>query len=165
MANRRISSKQLLETPNDDDAINAVLMTDGAHFHLPGYVNKQNYRYWAAENPQQLHQRPLHSDKLTVRCGIISFGVLGPYFFEDNEGAAVTVTSERYVEMLRSFCEPELRRRRIDLPSVWLQQDGATAHTARASMSVPREIFSQYVTSRGGDVPWPAPSLNLSACD
>jgi hypothetical protein len=25
-------------------------MTDEAHFHLSGYVNKQNYRYWAAEN-------------------------------------------------------------------------------------------------------------------
>jgi hypothetical protein len=52
-------------------------------------VNKQNYRYWAAENPQELHQRPLRSDKLTVWCGITSFGVLGPYFFEDNENAAV----------------------------------------------------------------------------
>jgi hypothetical protein len=55
MANRRNSSKQLLETLNDDDAINAILMTDEVHFRLSGFVNKQNYRYWAAENPQQLH--------------------------------------------------------------------------------------------------------------
>jgi hypothetical protein len=91
MANRRISSKQLLETPNDDDAINALLVTDKAHCLLPGYMNKQNYRYWAAENPQELHQGPLHSDKLTVWCGIAAFGVLSPYVFEHNEGAAVTV--------------------------------------------------------------------------
>jgi len=39
--------------------------------------------------------------------------------FEDNECAAVTVTSERYVAMLRNFCEPELRHRGIDLSSVW----------------------------------------------
>jgi len=82
---------------NDDGVINTVLMTDEAHFHLSGYVNKQNYRYWAPENSQELHQRPLHSEILTVSCGIISFGVLGPYFFEDNEGGAVTVTLERYV--------------------------------------------------------------------
>ena len=132
MANRRISSEQLLEMLNDDGVINTVLMTDAAHFQLSGYVNKRNYRYWAPENPQDLHQRPFHSERLTVWCGIASFGVLGPYFFEDNEGAAVTVTSERYVTMLRIFREPELRHRGIDLSSVWFQQDGSTAHTARA---------------------------------
>jgi hypothetical protein len=50
MANRRISSKKLLEKLNDVATINAVLMTDEAHFHLSGYVNKQNYRRWTAEN-------------------------------------------------------------------------------------------------------------------
>jgi len=100
---------------------------------------------------------------LTVWCGIASFGVLGSYFFEDNKGATVTVTSERYVAMLRNFCEPELRRRGIDSSSVCFQQDGATAHTARASMSVLREMFPQHVISRAGDVPLPARSPDLSA--
>ena len=164
-ANRRISSEQLLEMLNDDGVINTVLMTDEAHFHLSGYVNKQNFRYWAHENPQQLHQRPLRSKRLNVWCGIASFRVLGPYFFEDNEGAAATVTSECYVAMPRNFCEPELHRRGIDLSSVWLQQDGVTAHTGRASMSVLREMFSQHVISHSGNVPWLAHSPDLSACD
>ena len=43
MANRRISSEQLLEILNDGGVINSLLMTDEAHFHLSGYVNKQNY--------------------------------------------------------------------------------------------------------------------------
>ena len=165
MANRRISSEQLLEMLNDDGIISTLLMTDEAYFHLSGYMNKQNYRYWAPENPQELHQHPLHSEGLTVWCGIASFGVLGPYCFEDKDDAAVTVTSERYVAMLRNFCEPELRRRGIDLSSVWFQQDGATAHTARASMSVLRGMFPQNVISRGGDVLWLARSPDLSACD
>jgi len=118
VANRRISSEQLLEMLNDVGVISTLLMTDEAHFHLSGYVNKQNYGSWAPENPQGLHQRPLHSERLTVWCGIASFGVLGPYYFEDNEGSAVTVTSEHYVAMLRNFCEPELRRRGIDLSLV-----------------------------------------------
>jgi len=148
VANRRISSEQLVEMLNYD-----------------GVINKRNCRYWAPENPQELHQRPVHSERLTVWSGIASFGALGPYFFEDNEGAAVTVTSECYVAMLRNFCEPELRRRGIDLSSVRFQQDGATAHTARASMSVLREMFPRPVISRGGDVPWPTLSPDLSACD
>ena len=40
-----------------------VLMSDEAHFHLNGAVNKQNCRYWAAENPREIHQKPLHSPK------------------------------------------------------------------------------------------------------
>jgi len=84
MANCRISSEQFLEMLNDDGVISTLLMIDETHFHLSGYVNKQNYRYWAPENPQELHQRPLHNKRLTVWCGIASFGILGPYFFEDN---------------------------------------------------------------------------------
>jgi len=127
-------------------------------------MEQPNYHYWAPENPQELHQRPLHIERLTVWCGITSFGVLGPYFFEDSKGAAVTETSKRYVAMLRNFCEPELRRRGINLSSVWFQQDGATAHTAWASMSVLLEMFPQHVISRGSNVPWPTCSPDVSAC-
>jgi hypothetical protein len=34
----------------------AILMTDEAHFHLYGCANKQNFRCWGEESPQQLHQ-------------------------------------------------------------------------------------------------------------
>jgi len=70
MANHRISSEQLLKMVNDDGVINTLLMTDEAHFHLSSYVNKQNYCYWAPENPQELHQRPLHSKRLTILSGV-----------------------------------------------------------------------------------------------
>jgi hypothetical protein len=43
----------------------SLYLTDEAHFHLSGYVNKQNFRYWAEETPQQLHQRPLHCERMT----------------------------------------------------------------------------------------------------
>ena len=48
---------------------------------------------------------------------------------------------------------------------MWFLQDGATAHTARASMTVVRQMFPQHVVSRFGDVPWPPRSPDLSACD
>jgi hypothetical protein len=79
-------------------------------------------------------------------------------FFEDNTGAVVTVTSDRYVEMLRNFLKPELRRRGIDLRTLWFQQDGATAQKARTSMNVVRELFPQHIISRYCKVQWPARS-------
>jgi len=104
MANHGISSEQLLEMLNDDGVIITVLMIEEAHIHLSGYVNKQDYHYWAPENPQELISVFSIAKDLTVYCGIASFGVLGLYFFEVNEGAAVTATSERYVAILRNFC-------------------------------------------------------------
>ena len=61
-----------------------LISSDEAHFHLSGTVNKQNFRYWATENLQEIHQRPLHTPYVTVWCAFAEFGVLGPYFFEEN---------------------------------------------------------------------------------
>ena len=68
-----------------------TICSDEAHFHLSGMVNKQNFRYWSQNNPCELHQRPLHSPKVIVWCAMGSFGMWGPYFFEE-EGTTVTVT-------------------------------------------------------------------------
>lgn len=48
---------------------------------------------------------------------------------------------------------------------MWFQQDGATAHTATASMLVVRGMFPQHVISRFGDIPWPSRSPDLTVCD
>ena len=69
-------------------------MTDEAHLQLDGYANKQNCRYWASENPLNLHEQPLHSQKVTVWCAISTSGIIGPYFFEENN-QTVTVNSDR----------------------------------------------------------------------
>ena len=55
----------------------------------------QNISYWALKNPEYLHQRPRHSQKLTLWFGVASSGDSGPYFFETSEGSAVTATPER----------------------------------------------------------------------
>ena len=141
-----------------------IIMSDEAHFHLNGTVNKQNLRYWAPENPRNIHERPLHSARVTVWCAVAPFGVIGPYFFEE-DGVTVTVNSERYIHMLNNFLRPELRRRRINMRNVYFQQDGATAHTAHAPMNVLRNMFPGCLISRFGDVPWPPRSPDMSSCD
>jgi len=47
----------------DNEFLDKLWMSDEAHFHLTGYVNKQNYRYWADSNLKEVHERPLHSSK------------------------------------------------------------------------------------------------------
>ena len=136
-------------------------MSDKAHFHLNGPVNKQNLRYWAPENPRNIQERPLHSARVTVWCAVALFGFIGPYFFEE-DGVTVTVNWERYIHTLNNFLRPELRRRPINTRNVYFQQDGATAH---APMNVLRNMFPGRLISRFGNVPCPPRSSDLSSCD
>lgn len=146
------------------DLMDNLIMSDEAHFSLSGFVNKQNFRYWCAEQPMQLHEKPLHAEKITVWCGIATFGIIGPYFFEENN-RTVTVTSERYLQMLQTFLTAELRRLRVEDQEIWFQQDGATSHTARIVMEFLRNKFPGRLISRNGDLAWPARSPDLTAPD
>lgn len=162
---KRLNFAREMEAIFDQNENIILFTTDEAHFHLNGTVNQQNYRYWSDENPKLMHERPLHSPKVTVWCAVSSIFVIGPYFFEDDNGTTVTVTSERYRQMFTEFFLPELRRKRIPIRQVWFQQDGATAHTARNSMEAIRAVFRGRIISRFGDIDWPPRSPDLSMCD
>ena len=149
----------LTENP---DLPNNLLMSDAAHFHLHGTVNKQNFRYWSAANPHELHQRHTYEPKVTVWCGVWSRGASGPYLFEDEDGKTITVTSQRYTETISEFLSPNFPPNNDTL---WFQQDGATAHRAVISIAALRRLFPQRVISRFGDVPWPPRSPDLTAPD
>jgi len=97
----------------EEDPELVILTSDEAHFHLNGRVSKQNFRCWSTINPQQLHEHPLHCDRVTVWIAVTKFGVIGPYFLEEN-GRSVTVNSARYVVMIRNILIPELRRRLLN---------------------------------------------------
>lgn len=161
--NRMNFCQEMLQRLNgDENLIHHMFMSDEAHFHLNGYVNKQNSRYWSAENPLQLHEKPLHSPKVTVWCALSSSGIIGPFFFQDDRENATTVNAARYTGMVRTFLTQELVR----FPQItWFQQDGATCHTARVSMTALRELFPNHIISINGDIVWPARSPDLSACD
>jgi hypothetical protein len=92
--------KTMLDILNDDPTVlKRLVLFDEAHFHLLGYVNKQNFRYWDDHHPEQMVAISLHTAKVTVWCGVSAFGIIGPYFFEENN-RTVTVTAARYQVML-----------------------------------------------------------------
>ena len=166
--NRKTVWEVLLNALDNDD-LNHNFLTDEANFQLCGNVISQTCRYWATENPHNIHQKPLHSEQVIVWCGVASFGVISPYFFEDEAGRqagrAVTVNSACYTEMLRTFLELELQRLGVETQTLWFQQDGATAHTARTAMWVLNEMFPACMISQRGNIEWPARLPDLSACD
>ena len=94
-----------------------LIMSDEVHFHLNGTLIKQNFQYWASENPRELHQRPLYSPKVTVWCGLEKCGIFGLFFFEEGK-ETTTVTSDRYIRMFENCFLPELRRRGINRTSM-----------------------------------------------
>lgn len=60
-----------------------IVFTDEAHFHLDGYVNKQNYRIWGTEKPA-IRTKPLHPERVTAWAGMSSKGIIGPIFIDGN---------------------------------------------------------------------------------
>ncbi|GFW46362.1 putative DD41D transposase [Trichonephila clavipes] len=111
-----------------------ILFSDEAHFWLNGYVNKQNCRIWSEANPQVYVETPLHPETLTIWCALWAGGIIGPYFFKNDEG--------------HNF-----------------QQDGATCHTARATIDLLKDTFGDRLISRFGPVNWPTRSCDLTALD
>jgi hypothetical protein len=134
-------------------------MCDDAYFKLYGTVNKQNFRYRSAENPHQLHQRPLYDPKVTVSCAVWSREVIGPYFFENEDGQAITVISQHCRETINEFLALKFPPNH----NLWFQQDGAGTHTAVKSITAICHLFPQRVISRFGDTPWPPRSPDLTA--
>ncbi|GFW89659.1 uncharacterized protein TNCV_1025431 [Trichonephila clavipes] len=140
-----------------------ILFSDEAHFWLNGYVNKENCRIWSEANPQVYVETPLHPEKLTVWCALWAGEIIGPYFFKNDEGHNVTVNGGRYRAMITNFFIPELNNH--DVQDLWFQQDGATCHTARATIDLLKDTFGDSLISRFGPVNWPPRSCDLTPLD
>ena len=52
-----------------------------------------------------------------------------------------------------------------DIGNIWFQQDGATCHTAEATLDVLRPVFKDRNINRRADVVWPPRSCNLTLLD
>ncbi|GFV32840.1 putative DD41D transposase [Trichonephila clavipes] len=137
-----------------------ILFSDEAPFWFNCYVNKQNCRIWSEANPQVYVETPLHPEKLTVWCALWAGGIIGSYFFKNDEGHNVTVTDDRYRAMITNFFTPELNNH--DAQELWFQQDGATCHTVRATIDLLKDTFGDRLISHFGPVNWPPRSCDLT---
>ncbi|GFV98983.1 transposable element Tcb1 transposase [Trichonephila clavipes] len=65
--------------------------------------------------------------------------------------------------MITNFFIPELNNH--DVQELWFQQDGATCHTARATIDLLKDTFGDRLISRFGPVNWPSRSCDLTPLD
>lgn len=76
---RRAFANWILQmNANDNNFCDKIIFSDEAHFHLNGYVNKQNCRIWGNENPREIHEIPMHAQRVTVWYGFWAEGIIGP---------------------------------------------------------------------------------------
>ena len=87
--------KQLM----NDDGINVkqFFIPDGAYFYLHRDINKQNYRFWAHENPHITESKERKRQKVTVRCAPSATQIFEPVFIEEN------ITGDVYNTLLNFF--------------------------------------------------------------
>jgi hypothetical protein len=125
-----------------------------ALFHLQGYIETQNNRYWTSQYPQLTHEVPLHPVKVGILCAVGSSRVVAPVLFNG------TINYEKYVQVILGQSFPELTE--VERLCGRFQQDSATAHTARISMQPLSDVFGDRIVSSGM---WPARSPDLNPCD
>ena len=65
--------------------------------------------------------------------------------------------------MITNFLWPELNG--MDVEDVWFQQDGATCHSANATMVLLNEKFPGRIISRNSEVNWSPRSCDLTPLD
>jgi len=80
----------MLGSLNEDTGVpNNVLTTDEAYLRVSYFVIKQNVRYRAPVCPREMHERPLYSPKVTIRCGVGTFENVGLLFSDIGEDVTV----------------------------------------------------------------------------
>ncbi len=96
---------------------------------------------------------------------VASFGIIVPYFFEENN-KTVRVNTERLVNIIENFVIPKLKKMK-NCSFLWFQQDGAIPHTAKKTMAVLKRAFRNRIIFiySGNDIQWPPRSPDLSICD
>lgn len=148
----------------DPNFLKNICFSDESTFHLTGYVNRHNCRYWCQENPNEIieahTQRP---QKRNVWAGILANEIIGPFFIDGN------LDGPKYLLLLHNEIVPSMRasatRQNIPWADVFFQQDGAPAHFSRMVRDYLDLVFPNRWIGRHGTIFWPPRSPDLTPLD
>ena len=155
----------LEKTEQNGNRVNNVWFSDEVHFHLDGVVNSRNNVFWGTQVPDEVSHRPLHSAKVTAWCALSSIGIIGPFWFQDDQGKTTTVNQKRYQQVIRKFSRSLKRGKGVILKEQWFMQDGAAPHAANDTVKLLREKIEERIISRRTENPWAPHSPDLNPLD
>lgn len=140
---------------------NMVLFSDESTFHKNGHVNRHNMHYYSDENPHIMRQVDAqHRWSVNVWAGILGERIIGPYFFGGS------LTGAMYLNFLQNDL-PELLE---NVPlhtrrNLWIQHDGAPPHFCVPVRDFLNQHYPNRWIGRGGPIPWPPRSPDLTKPD
>lgn len=146
---------------DDPQFFDYVMFSDEACFQSSGHLNRHNSHYWSDVNPRWYRAIDTqHRWSVNVWCGIVNGYLVGPHFFNDN------LNGPRFLEFLMDhlpglFDDVDLQTRQ----RMWFQLDGAPPHYALIVREWLDHHFPGSWIGRGGPVPWPPRSPDLTAPD
>lgn len=148
----------------DPNFLKNVCFSDESTFHLNGYVNRHNCRYWCEANPHEYRQsHTQRPQKINVWAGILGNEIIGPFFIDGN------LDGPKYIIMLHNDIVPAMKasaaRQNIPWADVYFQQDGAPAHYARLVRQYLDIVFPNRWIGRLGPRAWPPRSPDLTPLD
>lgn len=140
-----------------------ILWTDESKFDNDGITNYHNVHFWAPKENRNPNKRPKGSQRrfsLNVWMGIIDNNLIGPFFLPNN------LNAESYENFLRNdlfglMQDVPLETRR----HMWYQHDGCPAHFRITVRQWLDQNFPNRWIGRGGPIPWPARSPDLTPMD
>jgi hypothetical protein len=69
-----------------------VLFVEEVWFHVSGYVNTQNNRYWSAVNHMVIEVASLNYRMVGVWCALVAATIIQPIFFLDRKHSSICST-------------------------------------------------------------------------
>lgn len=161
---RRVAfCRHLLHTDVDDiNFLRRILWTDESKFDKEGIVNYHNLHHWAkkGENPRVKRQRGFQRRfSVNVWAGVIGNKLIGPYYLPD------TLNGHNYLEFLINDLPQLVEEVFQEDAAIIFQHDGCPAHYSLAVREYLNNTFPNSWIGRGGPIPWPPRSPDLTPLD
>nr|WP_253308809.1 DUF4817 domain-containing protein [Rickettsia endosymbiont of Ceutorhynchus assimilis] len=160
---RRVQFCRFILHADIEDAsfLTRILWTDESKFSREGITNFHNLHYWAEDNPHQKKQVSFQRKfSVNVWMGVIANNLIGPHFLPDN------LNGENYEEFLRNNLYELLENVPLaNRQEMIFQHDGCPAHYRLTIRELLEQRFPNRWIGRGGPIPWPARSPDLTPLD
>ena len=150
-----------MENKTNGLKVRSIHFSDEANFYLSGYVNSQNTKIWGFEHPRP----PCHRHKTEQQEE--GDGVVRDHIWWNHRAIFFTgnVNGEIYLEMLRTYYIPALKKKKVDFSKTFFQQDGATVHCTDDVLQYLEQNFGKNIISRKCEFSWPPYSPDLNPLD